>query len=187
GWRPAVAQALVKGVPGALLGLGAGFLSADGSLFGWLVVGALLWSVPSLVHTVSERHRQPVWCVALSPRGDFALSASVDGNLGLWQLEDRSLIGFVPQHGGLPISSVAFAPDGQTCVSGGADGTLRVVDGASGEQTLVLSGHTDTVLAVAFAANQDALVSGSADGTVRVWNVQAGREKACCQGHTAPV
>src|SRR5262249_8560067 len=155
-------------------------VSEDGGPLGWILTGAVLGLVPGLLYRSRDRHSQAVSCVAISPSGNFALSAGRDGNIGLWQLAERGLGGFVRQPGG-PVHAVAFSHDGLSCVSGAADGTVRLVDGNTGDQVFALTGHTSDVLAVAFSPADSTIASGGADGTIRLWDVKTGREARCLQ------
>src|SRR5262249_4860420 len=186
GWRYALVMAILKGAAAGLLALGAGFVSEDGGPLGWILTGALLGLVQGFVFRPRDRHTQAGACVAISPGGNFALAAGRDGNIGLWQLDERGLVGFVRQLGG-PVHAVTFSHDGLSCVSGAADGTVRLVDGNTGDQVFALSGHTGDVLAVAFSPADSTIASGGADGTIRLWNVNAGKESQCLNGHTGPV
>ena len=48
------------------------------------------------------------------------------------------------------VTHVVFSPDGQRLATSSEDGTVRVWDAASGQQTLVLRGHSDIVRSVTF-------------------------------------
>jgi hypothetical protein len=185
GWRFAVVQAILRAAMAALLALGAGFVSEGGPL-GWILTGAAVWLVPGLLYRPHDRHAQPVARVAMSPNGTFALSGSADGSIGLWELDQRTLVGFVRQQGG-PVYAVAFSHDGLSCASGGTDMTVRVVDGNSGDQRFGFSGHTDAVLSVAFSPADGLLASGSADARIRLWDLSAGAQAKCLEGHTGAV
>jgi WD40 repeat protein len=65
---------------------------------------------------------------------------------------------------------VAFAPDGKTVVTSSADRTARLWDVATGKESRVFTGHTDTVLSVTFATDGRTVVTGSVDNTVRLWD-----------------
>jgi WD40 repeat protein len=64
---------------------------------------------------------------------------------------------------------VSFSPDGRRLASASEDNTVRVWDAGSGQELLILKGHTDGVRAVSFSPDGRRLASASEDKTVRVW------------------
>ena len=73
------------------------------------------------------------------------------------------------------VSSVAFAPDGQTLASASDEGMVVLWDLADRDRPrrlgLPLTGHTGTVSSVAFAPDGQTLASASFDGTVVLWDL----------------
>jgi WD40 repeat protein/serine/threonine protein kinase len=84
---------------------------------------------------------------------------------------------------GLDISTdsrLLAAPCGGPCV--------KVWDLATGEELLVLRGHTQRIVRVAFSPDRRSLASASEDQTIKIWNVTAGgQETLTLKGHKGPV
>jgi WD40 repeat protein len=135
---------------------------------------------PAEISAASElfaRDNIPPYELAMAGGGDPAEApAELVGILGSSRL----------RHWG-SVKGVAFSPDGLRIASGSADHTVRLWDPATGEQTAVLSGHSDDVQAVAFSPNGRLLASASDDDTVHIWDVARRRLKKTLFGHEADV
>ena len=70
---------------------------------------------------------------------------------------------------------------------GQRDETVKVWDAGSGQETLTLKGHTDTVRGVAFSPDGRRIASASEDNTVKVWDADSGQETLTLKGHTGTV
>ena len=66
-------------------------------------------------------------------------------------------------------------------------GNIAILDGATGSQEAILSGHTDWVGSVVFSPDGTLLISGSHDNTVKLWDVQTGGMVNTFYGHTKRV
>jgi len=64
---------------------------------------------------------------------------------------------------------------------------IIILDGVTGSQAAVLSGHTDWVRSITFSSDGTSLVSGSDDCTVKLWDMQTGGVVKTFSGHTAYV
>ena len=63
-------------------------------------------------------------------------------------------------------------------------GEIITINGITGIQTALLSGHTDWVISLAFFPDGTLLGSGSHDKTVKLWDVQTGGVVNTLHGHT---
>ena len=130
----------------------------------------------------SERHTGWVFSVAFSPDGRYALSASADSTLKLWDVETGREIRAFRNHTG-DVFSVDFSPDGRYALSASADRTLRLWDVETGEQTRVLRGHTDRVMYAQFSPDGRYILSASSDWRMCLWEAETGRRVRTFQGH----
>ncbi|HVK83494.1 MAG TPA: protein kinase [Kofleriaceae bacterium] len=125
----------------------------------------------------------PKWCIALAEFEDIGdrlvlnrcdMSFAVVGSHGVVELTPA----FVNRY--------AVSRDGTLLAGGMADRTVIVWDLRTGEQVVVLRGHTDLVMDVAFSPDGKQLASASYDRTIRVWNL-ATRQHRVLRGHDSAV
>jgi guanine nucleotide-binding protein subunit beta-2-like 1 protein len=117
-------------------------------------------------------HGHFVQDVVISKDGQFALSASWDATLRLWELsEGRSTRKFV-QHT-KDITSVAFSADNRQIVSGSRDKTIRLWNTLGECKITIEEAHADWVSCVQFSPNasKPMVVSAGWDKLVKVWTL----------------
>ncbi|HEX3658577.1 MAG TPA: protein kinase [Pirellulales bacterium] len=71
------------------------------------------------------------------------------------------------------VSSVAFSPDGRRLAADGNE-TVRIFDPTTGDEVMVLKGHTLAVNSLAFSPDGKRLVSASSDN-IRIWDTTTGK------------
>jgi len=136
-------------------------------------------------------HGQAVSDGALSAAcgGDkYAISASWDKHLKLWDLEKGSCVRTFQGHSS-DVNSVAFSSDSRQVVSGSRDKTIRVWN-TRGECKFISSqnGHDDWVSCVRFSPSRTpTMISTSWDRTVRVWSLTTWEVKTTFTGHNGPI
>jgi WD40 repeat protein/serine/threonine protein kinase len=82
---------------------------------------------------------------------------------------------------------VSFSPDGRRLASAHGNHTVRVWDASTGQELLMLRGHTNAVDAVSFSPDGRRLASASFDQTVRVWDATTGQELRTLTRHTSVI
>ncbi len=153
---------------------------------------------------VFEGHANFVSSVVFSPDSGRIASSGFDGRVRLWDTtsgneivaiklytsnsppdEGRSHDGRAISHG-IP-ADLAFSPDGKRIAAAGFDRTVKVWDAASGQEVLILKGHTDRVETLAFSPDGSRIASAGWDQTVKVWDAVTGREIRTFRGHVGSV
>ncbi|MBA3534240.1 MAG: CHAT domain-containing protein [Ardenticatenales bacterium] len=141
---------------------------------------------PAALKCTLSGHTAGVRGLAILPNGRFAISASHDHTLKVWNLatgqEQRTLSGHTDW-----VTDVAVTPDGTLVISSSYDGTLKVWELQSGQEQHTLVGHTDWVTAVTVTTDGRFAISASDDRTLKVWELQSGQEQHTLVGHTAGV
>ncbi len=154
------------------LGINALAFSPLGNLLasGGLDCEVLIWDWRS--HQVLQRlagHIRAVTALAFSPDGRTLATGSDDGTIRIWKRLTRqfSLERTLSAHS-WTVSSLAFSASG-ALFSGSWDHTIKLWDIEMGQETAVLRGHTDSVLAISLDESRQLLASSSRDQTIRLW------------------
>ncbi len=114
-------------------------------------------------------HKNTIQDLAFSPDARHLATASEDGRIALIEIsagscgEPRYL---APQAG--PVTSVRFAPDGQTLVTASGEGDAQIW-GLDGTPLTRLIGHKARILSLDYSPDGRWLLTASRDGTVRIW------------------
>lgn len=123
-------------------------------------------------------HNHFVSDVVISSDGQFALSASWDKTLRLWDLNSGETTRRFVGHTG-DVLSVSFSPDNRQIVSGSRDRTIKLWNTLGDcKFSIQEDGHTDWVSCVRFSPNPEnpVIVSGGWDKLVKVrWCKAQGR------------
>ncbi len=131
---------------------------------------ALVWvAATGELRARLEGHTAKVSGCAVSPDGQFAVSASHDLTLKIWDLTTGRETATLAGHAGR-VQACAIAPDGSFVVSASHDGTLKIWDPGVGSTAEALEGHVGSVHGCAFSADGAQVASAGEDGTSRLWD-----------------
>lgn len=156
---------------------------------------ALLWDLEAgkTLQQLAPNTYSVVWSVAFSADGRRALlgcggdkedgklkpGSRFHNNVRLWNLTSRLEIRTIPAPDKADkdvheqfVTSVAFAPDGQTILSGSDDSTIRLWNAETGRLVHCFRGHTNRVKCVAFSPDGQRILSAGEDGSLRLWSVE---------------
>jgi WD40 repeat protein len=85
------------------------------------------------------------------------------------------------------IYSVAWSPDGQRLATGSRDTKARIFDANTGQELLVLSGHTWDVQSVTWSPDGLRLATAGRESVGKVWDARTGQELVTLAGHQQQV
>lgn len=156
---------------------------------------AISWKANPDRHSVEDNYGTPdhrmeghsgfVSCVSLAHATDYALTASWDHAIRMWDLRTGQSQRKFLKHT-KDVLAVAFSPDDRLIVSAGRDNVIRVWN-VAGEcmHEFLRDGHEDWVSSICFSPSLDLpiVVSGSWDNTIKVWNVNEGKCVHTLRGH----
>lgn len=131
-------------------------------------------------------HNHFITDVVMSSDGQYALSASWDKTLRLWDLAAGVSTRRFEDHG-KDVLSVAFSADNRQIVSGSRDRTIKLWNTlAHCKYTIQEDGHSEWVSCVRFSPNNSnpLIVSCGWDKMVKVWNLTNCKLKTNHYGHT---
>ncbi|MEM1421801.1 MAG: c-type cytochrome [Pseudomonadota bacterium] len=131
-------------------------------------------------------HGGPVKGAAVSGDGRYALTASFDYTLGLWDLDSGDQVHWLDAHEAAA-NTAAFLPDGRRAISGGDDFDLVLWDLETGGALQRLEGHKGKVLSVAVSPDGALAASASWDGSAGLWSLETGELLTLFAGHVAGV
>jgi len=162
--------------------------SRDKKLMVWELTGDAEGSVGYARRSMGG-HSEAVQAVVLSSDGQFALSASWDKTMRLWDLNTGATARTFQGHT-KDVFSVAFSGDNRQIVSGSRDKTIKLWNTlAECKYTIVDDMHTDWVSCVGFSpsAKMPLIVSAGWDKLVKVWNLSNCKLRTNLVGHTGVV
>jgi WD40 repeat protein/basic membrane lipoprotein Med (substrate-binding protein (PBP1-ABC) superfamily)/transcriptional regulator with XRE-family HTH domain len=140
-------------------------------------------------------HANRILAVAYSPDGARVATASDDGTARIWDVSTTLDTGttngkellILPTQTSRGRHGIAYSPEGKRLASASGFGNVKIWDTETGQELLLLQGHTDWISSVAFSPDGTRLVSGSEDRTAIVWDAITARPLATLRGHADQV
>jgi WD40 repeat protein/energy-coupling factor transporter ATP-binding protein EcfA2 len=118
--------------------------------------------------------------IDFSPDGTRILISSADRSTRIWDVGTGRETVLQGQ-----VGNAKFSPDGNRVVGrGSSPNELAVWDASTGQELLILQGHTEDAYAPNFSPDGALVSAGSNDQTARIWDIKTGETRAILRGHT---
>ncbi len=119
-----------------------------------------------------------------SPDGTRLAAAGGDSETSIWDMQEYKLLFKLVGHEPPVFTNyVGWSPDGTRLLTvagnpdvGARDNTARIWDAATGEQLLVLRGHTASIGSADWSPDGRRVATAGADSTTRIWDATSGAE-----------
>lgn len=121
--------------------------------------------------------------IAITSDGEYAVSASGNNDLQVWDIASRTNIRALRGHTAC-VNAVATIPNTPYVISASDDETLKVWNVVDGKELTTLRGHRNWVMTVAVTSDGQRAISGGLDNHVKVWDLTNGCELFSLHGHT---
>jgi WD40 repeat protein len=135
------------------------FATVNGTARQHVYLGVFVWGTPHPRYRTFKGHQALITDVIFSPDNRIVASASLDGQIKLWNLNSGREM-YTLSGSNSNVESLAFSADGRWLISGSWDGKVRVWDVITGHEFISLIGMRDSTDWLAVAP--DGLFDGTA-------------------------
>ncbi|RYG15037.1 MAG: WD40 repeat domain-containing protein [Chitinophagaceae bacterium] len=115
-------------------------------------------------------HTKPIFDSQVVKHKNELITASEDGTVAVWSLEDYSEI-YRFQVSSDTVRCVAFSPDQKEVAFGCKDNIIRIYNLADYSKLKNLEGHSLGITSIAYHPTGKYLISGSRDAQLKIWSV----------------
>ena len=123
---------------------------------------------------IPKAHATIISAVGLAANDTRAVSASLAGDLAVWDMTNGKLVHRMEGHRS-DIYGLAVFPDGIRCATVDRDGMARIWDLQEGKSLVEFMADERPVSAVAVSADSSLLATGNWFGEIRLWSLQGNR------------
>ena len=129
-------------------------------------------------------HTEAFRDVEISPDGQHFLTRSENGKTKIWNIITGKLIAALNSHLDYFAFYATFSLDGTKVLMACSDHTAKILDSATGQLILNLTGHTAQVISAVFIDNGNKIITISLDNTLKIWDAENGNLLVNLKGHT---
>ncbi|XP_015903984.1 U3 small nucleolar RNA-interacting protein 2 [Parasteatoda tepidariorum] len=129
---------------------------------------------------VLRGHKLSVTCLAVSQTEKFLISASKDGSIIKWSIEEKKKIKTIP--GGKKgsegyightdqVLAISLSTDDKFLATGGRDKIINIWNPDTMERIHTFRGHKDAITGLVFQKGSHQLISASSDRSLKLWTL----------------
>ena len=119
-----------------------------------------------------SKHKNIVHCLSYRKDGKLLIAGDGDGSANIYDVAvSKTIIRRLRGHDGA-IYAAAFCEDNTRVVTAGKDQTVKVWDVPTGQVSLNLKGHSDSVRCL-LTVGSDTVISAGADGNIIKWDISS--------------
>ena len=148
-----------------------------------------IWRIGKGSHSMEislKEHRGRVWSLKLSKDSHKAVSASADGSVIVWDLQNKSRTLCLFES--TMFKSAIYSPDESQLVTTGSDRKVAFWDVFDGEGIRTLEGALEEEInTLAVSQSGSHFLTAGADGLLRVWDYDAGLCKFVGRAHSGAI
>lgn len=122
------------------------------------------------VHVLRD-HTKPIHQVIINESGNYIITASSDGKIGIWDYEQRVFLHFLEGHLE-PVTCIAITKDDKSIISGSRDRTLRVWSLETfAEKGYKSEAHADWLNALLLFREDKNIITAGNDKVIKIWDI----------------
>lgn len=118
-------------------------------------------------------HEKSILGLAITPDSSTLVSASREGAIKWWDLDQLKQLHAVTAHTGGAFTTTV-TPDGRAIASGGADGTAKVWDIATGELLKTFQTSERLIISIGISPSNRKMVTAGYQGALEIWDLLTG-------------
>jgi WD40 repeat protein len=141
-----------------------------------------VWDINGSKLAEFSAHEDSVRNVAFDPTGRYLASASGDGIVFVWDLDDMSELFRIEAHAD-GIRGLTFSPDGTQVLTASEDLTIKIWDIPTGDLVSQLFGHAAVIWDLEFSRDGTRLAASIDNGTALLRNVSNDPDQLCSWLH----
>jgi WD40 repeat protein/transcriptional regulator with XRE-family HTH domain len=123
--------------------------------------------------------------LAVSPDGTHLAISGFEGVVSVWDIAQEQEVMSIEAISEAPL---AFNSDGNQLLTSWWNGNAaQLLNIDTRDNSLILSGHTNSLFALIFSPDNKRIATASRDRTARLWDTVTGRELLTLHGHPAPI